>query len=147
MLRNRKQSSGEIYLFYNMTCMQCILNWQIVCRRSVKAISHSLCRSRLDLLTNCCWHIEQFQWSLNAVSHSSQTISSLFFDMPTLEGYFGGLRQVRFSFCKNLLKAREPYCKTGLIHDRKISRISRFSRKSRNFLAREIFLFYSILTP
>ncbi len=57
---------------------------------------------------------------------------------------FGGLRQVRFSFRKNLLIAREPYCTTGLTHDRKISRISRFSRKSRNFPARENFLFYSI---
>ena len=32
-----------------------------------------------------------------------------------------------------ILKARNPYCKTRLIHDRKISRISRFSRKFAKF--------------
>ncbi len=56
---------------------------------------------------------------------------------------FGGLRVVRFSFCKILVEAKDPYCKTVIFASRKFSRIRGNSRNSRKFPARENSLFYS----
>ncbi len=151
MNQNRKQSHGEIYLVYNMKCMYCTGGLFVieVWRQSLidcAMLGLNFSQTVVDTL-----HWAAHQWSLNVVTHSSHAITLLFINKQFVSWHanfgrlFDGLRQVRFSFCKNLLKGREPYCKTGLIHDRKISRTARFSRKSRNFPARENFLFYSII--
>ena len=51
----------------------------------------------------------------------------------------------RFWFRKKLWKASDLYYKQVIFTSRKISRISRYSRNSRKFPARENLLFYSIL--
>ncbi len=79
------------------------------------------------------WHIR----------HTHCQLDHFLWEVGNFKQPFGGLRDVRFSFCKNCIKAGYPYCKMGQIRDRKISRISRISQKSRNFPARENFLFYS----
>ena len=59
---------------------------------------------------------------------------------------FEGLKIVRFSFRKNLVKVQVPYCILVILACRKFSRISKNSRNSRKFPARENLLFYSILS-
>ncbi len=85
----------------------------------------------------CWWHIGQAVHlvTLKQVAH---------FVHANFGGLFGSLRVVRFSFCKNLMKAWDQYCKMVIFTSRKFSRISENSRNSRKFPARENLLFYSI---
>ena len=125
--------------------------WRIVfkCDECVKAFrgkSFSLCLQRFDWLMRC--HIVDdtlgraihLQWD-GDIRHTQ--VAHFVHGHANSGGLFGHLRVVRFSFCKNLVKAWDPYCMVVIFASRKCSRISENSRNSRKFPARENLLFYS----